>query len=152
MIRTVSFAGSTWNDLPYKFEAGTPDIAGAIGFGAALDYIESIGLDAIAAHEHALLAEATELLRSVPGLRLIGTAKNKSGILSFVMDSAHPQDVGTILDQCGVAVRTGHHCTMPLMERFSVPATVRASLGVYNSREDVEQLYQALLKTARIFG
>jgi cysteine desulfurase/selenocysteine lyase len=152
MIRTVSFAGSTWNDLPYKFEAGTPDIAGAIGFGAALDYIESIGFDAIAAHEHELLLETTEQLRKVPGLRLIGTAKNKSGIVSFVMDGAHPQDVGTILDQCGVAVRTGHHCTMPLMERFSVPATVRASLAVYNNREDIEQLYQALLKTARILG
>ncbi len=151
MIRTVSFAGSTWNDLPYKFEAGTPDISGAIGFGAALDYIESIGFDAIAAHEHALLIEATERLREIPGLRLIGTAKDKSGILSFVMGCAHPQDIGTILDQCGVAVRTGHHCTMPLMERFSIPATVRASLAVYNNREDVDQLHQGLLKAVRIF-
>ncbi|MBV8063775.1 MAG: SufS family cysteine desulfurase, partial [Nevskia sp.] len=117
MIRTVSFEGSTWNDIPYKFEAGTPDMAGAIGFAAALDYIDSIGWSAIAIHEHALLEEGTALLSGIPGLRLIGTASYKGGILSFVMDCAHPQDIGTVLDQEGVAVRTGHHCTMPLMQR-----------------------------------
>jgi len=151
MIRTVSFEGSTWNDVPYKFEAGTPDMAGAIGFAAALDYIESHGLAAIAAHEHALLEEATARLAEVPGLRLIGTAPRKGGILSFVMDCAHPQDIGTVLDQEGVAVRTGHHCTMPLMQRFGIPATVRASLGIYNGSDDIVQLERALHKVKRLF-
>ena len=151
MIRTVRFEESTWNDIPYKFEAGTPDMAGAIGFAAALDYIESIGLDAIAAHEHALLELGTALLEEVPGLRLVGTAAAKGGILSFVMDCAHPQDIGTILDQEGVAVRTGHHCTMPLMERFHIPATVRASLGLYNGADDLRQLRAALGKVHRLF-
>jgi cysteine desulfurase/selenocysteine lyase len=152
MIRTVSFEGSTWNDLPYKFEAGTPDMAGAIGFAAALDWIDAAGLNAIAAHEHALLEEATARLGEIEGLRLVGTAPGKSGILSFVMDCAHPQDVGTILDQMGVAVRTGHHCTMPLMQRFQIPATVRASLAVYNDREDIDQLHRALLKVRKLFA
>jgi len=151
MIRTVSFEGSTWNDVPYKFEAGTPDMAGAIGFAAALDYIESHGLAAIAAHEHALLEEATARLAEVPGLRLIGTAPRKGAILSFVMDCAHPQDIGTVLDQEGVAVRTGHHCTMPLMQRFGIPATVRASLGIYNGSDDIIQLERALHKVKRLF-
>jgi cysteine desulfurase / selenocysteine lyase len=151
MIRTVSFEGSTWNDIPYKFEAGTPDMAGAIGFAAALDYIEAQGLDTIAAHEHALLEEGTARLTAIPGLRLIGTARRKGGILSFVMDCAHPQDIGTILDQSGVAVRTGHHCTMPLMQRFGIPATVRASLAVYNGSDDLRQLEQALHKVNRLF-
>jgi len=151
MIRTVSFEGSTWNDIPYKFEAGTPDMAGAIGFAAALDYIESHGLAAIAAHEHALLEEGTARLIGIPGLRLIGTARQKGGILSFVMDCAHPQDIGTILDQEGVAVRTGHHCTMPLMQRFGIPATVRASLGIYNGSDDLQQLERALHKVNRLF-
>jgi cysteine desulfurase / selenocysteine lyase len=151
MIRTVSFEGSTWNDVPYKFEAGTPDMAGAIGFAAALDYIEAQGLDTIAAHEHALLEEGTARLTAIPGLRLIGTARRKGGILSFVMDCAHPQDIGTILDQSGVAVRTGHHCTMPLMQRFGIPATVRASLAVYNGSDDLRQLEQALHKVNRLF-
>jgi len=151
MIRTVSFEGSTWNDIPYKFEAGTPDMAGAIGFAAALDYIEAQGLAAIAAHEHALLEEGTARLAAIPGLRLIGTATRKGGILSFVMDCAHPQDIGTILDQEGVAVRTGHHCTMPLMQRFGIPATVRASLGIYNGSDDLQQLERALHKANRLF-
>jgi cysteine desulfurase/selenocysteine lyase len=152
MIRTVSFEGSTWNDIPYKFEAGTPDMAGAIGFAAALDYIDSLGLPAIAAHEHALLEEGTARLESIPGLRLIGTAAHKGGILSFVMDCAHPQDIGTVLDQDGVAVRTGHHCTMPLMQRFGIPATVRASLALYNNPEDLRQLEQSLHKVRRLFA
>jgi cysteine desulfurase/selenocysteine lyase len=152
MIRTVSFEGSTWNDIPYKFEAGTPDMAGAIGFAAALDYIDSVGLPAIADHEHALLEEGTARLTGIPGLRLIGTAARKGGILSFVMDCAHPQDIGTVLDQDGVAVRTGHHCTMPLMQRFGIPATVRASLAVYNNSEDLQQLEKALHKVRRLFA
>jgi cysteine desulfurase/selenocysteine lyase len=151
MIRTVSFEGSTWNDVPYKFEAGTPDMAGAIGFAAALDYIEAQGLGAIAAHEHALLEEGTARLADIPGLRLIGTAARKGGILSFVMDCAHPQDIGTVLDQEGVAVRTGHHCTMPLMQRFGIPATVRASLAMYNGADDLDQLAQALHTVRRLF-
>jgi cysteine desulfurase/selenocysteine lyase len=152
MIRTVSFEESTWNDIPYKFEAGTPDMAGAIGFAAALDYIEGVGLPAIAAHEHALLEEGSGRLAGIPGLRLIGTAARKGGILSFVMDCAHPQDIGTVLDQDGVAVRTGHHCTMPLMQRFGIPATVRASLALYNSSEDLQQLEKSLHKVRRLFA
>lgn len=152
MIRTVAFEGSTWNEAPYRFEAGTPDMAGAVGFAAALDYIEGIGLAEIAAHEHALLLEGTALLEAVPGLRIIGTAPDKGGVLSFVMNCGHAQDIGTILDQEGVAVRTGHHCTMPLMARFGVPATVRASIAMYNNREDLAQLARALHKVNRLFA
>jgi len=152
MIRTVSFEESTWNEAPYRFEAGTPDMAGAVGFAAALEWIESVGLDAIAAHEHALLVEGTALLAEIPGLRMIGTAKNKGGVMSFVMTVGHAQDIGTILDQYGVAVRTGHHCTMPLMTRFGVPATVRASLAAYNNREDLQQLAMALHKASRLLA
>jgi cysteine desulfurase/selenocysteine lyase len=130
MIRTVTFEGSTWNDVPYKFEAGTPDMSGAIGFAAALDYISSIGLDRIHAHEQAVLDYATPRMAEIPGLRLIGTAKKKSGILSFVMDCAHPHDIGAILDQQGVAVRTGHHCTMPLMARAVAGMLKRAISGM----------------------
>ncbi len=152
MIETVAFDGSTWNEVPYKFEAGTPDMAGAIGAAAALDYLAGIGLDAIAAHEHALLEAATERMRAIPGLRLIGTAGNKSGILSFVMDNAHPHDIGSVLDQAGVAIRTGHHCTMPLMQRFAVPATARASLALYNGTDDIDQLIDGLKTVNRLFG
>ncbi len=152
MIKTVAFSGSTWNDIPYKFEAGTPDMSGAIGFAAALDYISSIGLDAIHAHEHAVLEYATPRVAEIPGLRIIGTARNKGGILSFVMNNAHPHDIGSILDQEGVAIRTGHHCTMPLMERFGVPATARASLAVYNGTDDIDQLVAALRKVQRLFA
>lgn len=152
MIRQVSFAKSTWNDLPYKFEAGTPNIAGAIGLGAAIEYVSGIGLDAIAAHEHALLARATALAADVPGLRLIGTARDKAGILSFVLDDVHAHDVGTILDREGVAVRTGHHCAMPVMERFGVPATVRASFALYNTVAEVDALFAALDKVREVFG
>jgi cysteine desulfurase/selenocysteine lyase len=150
MIRTVAFEGSTWNDVPYKFEAGTPDMAGAIGFAAALDWIDGVGIEAIAAQEHDLLDYGTELLRSIDGVRLIGTAPGKAGILSFVIDGAHPHDIGSILDQDGVAVRTGHHCTMPLMERFGVPATVRASLAVYNGKDDLDQLASGLDRVKRL--
>ena len=152
MIRQVTFAKSTWNDLPYKFEAGTPNIAGGIALGTAIGYLESIGLDAIAAHEHALLAQATERAANFPGLRLIGTARNKAGILSFVLDDVHAHDVGTILDSEGVAVRTGHHCAMPVMERFGVPATVRASFALYNTPGEVDALFAALGKVREVFG
>ncbi|HRP97574.1 MAG TPA: cysteine desulfurase [Rhodocyclaceae bacterium] len=152
MIRRVSFDGTTFNDLPYKFEAGTPNMAGAIGLAAAIDYVSRIGFDAIAAHEHALLDHATERARATPGLRLIGTARDKAAILSFVLDDVHAHDVGTILDLHGVAVRTGHHCTMPLMERFGVPATVRASFALYNTRADIDALFEALAHVREVFG
>lgn len=151
MIETVAFDGSTWNEVPYKFEAGTPDIAGAIGAAAALDYLAGVGLETVAAHEHALLEYATARMPAVPGLRLIGTAPDKGGILSFVMAQAHAHDIGSILDQAGVAIRTGHHCTMPLMRRFDVPATARASIAMYNDREDIDQLVDALKTVARLF-
>lgn len=152
MIETVAFEGSTWNELPYRFEAGTPDIAGAIGAAAALDFLAEIGIENAAAHEQALLAYATERMQTVDGLRLIGTARHKAGILSFVMDKAHPQDIGAILDQAGVAIRTGHHCTMPLMRHYAVPATARASLAVYNGRDDIDQLVDALHTVNRLFA
>jgi cysteine desulfurase / selenocysteine lyase len=152
MILTVSFEKSIWNALPYKFEAGTPHIAGAIGLGAALDYVESVGLPGIAAHEHALLAYATDAVRAVKGLRLIGTARDKAGILSFVMDGVHPHDIGTIVDAEGVAIRTGHHCAMPVMERFGVPATARASFALYNTRADVDALVRALHRVNQLFA
>ena len=150
MIRTVSFEGSTWAEPPYRFEAGTPDMAGAIGLSAAIDYVETIGLEAIADHEHALLQHATQCLQAIKGLRLIGTAPGKGGILSFVLEGAGAQDVGSILDMQGVAVRTGHHCTMPLMARFGVSATVRASLACYNDAQDIDQLATALHKAVRL--
>lgn len=152
MIKTVSFAGSTWAEPPYRFEAGTPDMAGAIGLAAALDYVEALGLEQIAAQEHRVLEYATPRLQAIPGLRLIGTAAGKGGILSFVLDGAHAQDVGSILDMEGVAVRTGHHCTMPLMERYGVSATTRASLACYNGEDDIDQLVSALHKAARMLG
>lgn len=152
MILTVSFEKSTWNEIPHKFEAGTPDIGGVIGFGAAIDYVTGLGLDAIAAHERELLAYGTQALEAVPGLRLIGTAPHKASVLSFVLDCAHPHDIGTILDQEGVAVRTGHHCAQPVMERFGVPATARASLALYNTREDVDALVAALGKVRELFA
>ncbi len=152
MIRRVSFAGTTYNDLPYKFEAGTPNIAGAIALGEAMRFVSRLGLDAIAAHEHALLEHATRRARETPGLRQVGTARDKAAILSFVIDGVHPHDVGTVLDLEGVAVRTGHHCTMPLMERFKLPATVRASFALYNTQAEVDALYAALGKLREVFG
>ena len=137
--------------LPYKFEAGTPDIAGAIGLHAALDYIDATGLDAIAAHERDLLQYGTDLLQSIDGIRLIGTARNKASILSFVMDGIHPHDIGTIVDREGVAIRTGHHCAQPVMERFGIPATARASLALYNTREEIDTLAHALDKVREVF-
>jgi cysteine desulfurase / selenocysteine lyase len=151
MIRTVAFEGSTWNDVPYKFEAGTPDMAGAIGFAAALDYISALGLGPIAAHEHALLEAATERMRAIPGLTLVGTAPRKGAIISFTMDCAHAQDIGSVLDLEGVAIRAGHHCTMPLMARYGISGTARASFALYNGPDDIEQLVAALQKVVQLF-
>ncbi|MEW5943713.1 MAG: cysteine desulfurase [Pseudomonadota bacterium] len=151
MIRQVAFEKTTYNELPYKFEAGTPDISGAIGLGAAIDYLEEIGLDAIAAHEHALLEYATAAALEVPGLRVVGTAEEKAGILSFVLEGVHPHDIGTILDHEGVAIRTGHHCAMPVMERLGLPATARASFALYNTTQDVDALIAAIRKARKVF-
>ena len=152
MIKSVSFEKTVYNDLPYKFEAGTPDIAGAIGLGAALEYLEGLGLDRVAAHEHALLVHGTERLSALPGLRLVGTAREKASVLSFLVDGVHAHDVGSILDREGIAVRTGHHCAMPVMTRFGIAATARASLGVYNTREDIDALVEGLAKVREVFG
>jgi len=152
MILTVSFEKTTYNDLPAKFEAGTPNISGAIGLAAAMDYVESLGLDAIAAHEHRLVELATAELQKIPGIQIIGTAANKASIVSFTLDGVHPHDLGTILDHEGVAVRTGHHCAMPLMTFLGLPATARASFGVYNTEQDVASLVAALGKAREVFG
>jgi cysteine desulfurase/selenocysteine lyase len=152
MIKSVSFEKTVYNDLPYKFEAGTPHIAGAIGLGAALEYLEGLGLDHVAAYEHELLAHGTERLTRIPGLTLIGTAREKAGVLSFVVDGIHPHDVGTILDREGIAVRTGHHCAMPVMTRFEIAATTRASLAFYNTQEEIDALADALCRVREIFG
>jgi len=152
MIRSVTFEKTTYNELPYKFEAGTPDIAGVIGLGAAIDYLDQIGMDAVAAHEHDLLQYGTEALESISGLRLIGTAREKAGVLSFVLDGVHPHDAGTILDREGVAVRTGHHCAQPVMDRFGVSSTTRASLAFYNTREDIDALVAGIHKVKEVFA
>ena len=152
MINTVTIEKSTWADLPHKFEAGTPPIVQAVGLGAAVDYVDTIGMAAIGAHEADVLTYATQRLASVEGLRLIGTAPGKASVLSFVMDCAHPHDISTIIDQAGVAVRAGHHCAQPLMERFDVPAMARASLGLYNTRQDIDALVDSLEKVREIFS
>jgi len=152
MIRSVTFEETIYNDLPYKFEAGTPNIAGAIGLGAAIDYFTSFDGQAVHAHENAVLRYATDALESVPGVRLIGTAPGKVAALSFLMDVAHPHDIGTIVDSEGVAIRTGHHCAQPVMEHFGIAATARASLGMYNTTDDVDALVGALRKVQELFG
>ncbi|HEV7444676.1 MAG TPA: cysteine desulfurase [Steroidobacteraceae bacterium] len=152
MILTVSFEKTTYNGLPAKFEAGTPNISGAVGLAAAMDYVESLGLDAIAAHEHRLVELATAELQKIPGIQIVGTAANKASIVSFTLDGVHPHDLGTILDHEGVAVRTGHHCAMPLMTFLGLPATARASFGVYNTEQDVRSLVAALGKAREVFG
>jgi cysteine desulfurase/selenocysteine lyase len=152
MIASVTFDKTTYNSLPYKFEAGTPDIAGVIGLGAAIDYVNELGIDTIAAYEHDLLKYATQVLASEPGVRIIGTSKHKAGAISFVVDGVHPHDVGTVLDHQGIAVRTGHHCAQPLMERFGVPATTRASLAFYNTRQEIDALSAGLEKVREIFA
>ncbi len=152
MIASVTFEKSSWAELPYKFEAGTGNLAGAVALGAALDYVTELGLQRIAAHEHDLVTYATERLTEVPGLRIIGNAREKASVVSFVLEDVHPHDVGTILDQEGVCIRTGHHCAQPVMERYDVPATARASFGLYNTREEVDALESGLRKVLEVFG
>ena len=152
MISSVTFEKTIYNKLPYKFEAGTPNIADGIAFGAAIDYLERIGLDNIAAYEHELLEYATQALTRIPGVRLIGTAKEKASVVSFVLEGVHPHDVGTILDQQGIAIRTGHHCAQPVMDRFGVPATARASLSFYNTREEIDALADGVRKVSEVFN
>jgi len=151
MILSVTFEGTTYNEPPHRFEAGTPNIEGAIGLAAALGYLDSLGLEAVQAHERRLLEEATEAVSALPGVRLIGTARDKAGVLSFVLDGVHPHDVGTILDSEGVAVRAGHHCAQPLMLRYGVSATVRASFALYNTEEEIGRLVSALRKVSEVF-
>jgi len=152
MISAVSFKKTTYNVVPNKFEAGTPNIAGSVGLGAAIDYVKSLDFTAVAAYESELLAYGTAALSAVPGIRIVGTASHKASVLSFVMDDVHPHDIGTILDQEGVAIRTGHHCTQPLMERLCLPATARASLALYNTKEEIDALVGALSKVREIFA
>ncbi len=152
MIREVSFRGTTFASIPHKFEAGTPPIAQVIGLHPALDYVAALGLDTIAAHERRLLARATAALDAMAGVTIIGRAPEKAGILSFVVDGAHASDIGTLVDKLGVAIRTGHHCTQPLMERFGVPATARASFGLYNNDTDVDRFTEAVDRVRRMFG
>ena len=152
MIRSVTFEKTTYNDLPWKFEAGTPDIAGAIALGAALKYISDLGMDNIAAHENDLLVYATEAVGAIPGVQLIGTARERVGVVSFVLDSVHPHDLGTILDREGIAIRTGHHCAQPVMERFGIPATARASFAVYNTKEEVDALVEGIRAAREVFA
>jgi len=151
MISSVTFEKTTYNRIPYKFEAGTPHIAGVIGLGTAIDYLSQIGMERITAYENELLAYGTAILSRIEGLRLIGTAKEKVGVLSFVLDDIHAHDIGTILDRSGVAIRAGHHCAMPVMERFGVPATARASLAFYNTREEIDALVQGLRQVREVF-
>lgn len=152
MIRKVTFEETEYNVLPYKFEAGTPSIADVIGLGAAIDYLNAIGMDDIAAHEAELLAYATEQARRIPGLRIIGEARNKGAILSFVLDKIHPHDIGTMLDSLGIAVRAGHHCAMPVMDFFKVPATARASFAMYNTKAECDALIQGIESLIKVFG
>jgi cysteine desulfurase/selenocysteine lyase len=152
MITSVTFEKTIYARLPHKFEAGTPDIAGVIGLGAAVDYLEAVGIDNIAAYEHALLDYGTKILESVPGVRIIGTAAGKTSVLSFALEGVHPHDVGTILDQEGIAIRTGHHCAQPVMDFFRIPATARASLALYNTREEIDSLAAGLQKVAEVFS
>ena len=151
MIERVSFSGTTWNEIPFKLEAGTPDIAGIVALGAAVDWLEEIGLDAIAAHESALLAYAMRAMQQVPGLRIIGTARHKCSVLAFTLEGAHQQDIGTMLDLDGIAVRTGHHCAMPLHERFGLTGSARASIGIYNDEADIDRLVASLNRVAEMF-
>ena len=148
MIKTVRFDKTTYNELPFKFEAGTPDISGAIGLGIALEYVKDLGFDAIAAHESELLSYATEKLLAIDGLKIIGTAEHKASVISFLIEGTHPYDVGTLLDKMGIAVRTGHHCTQPLMDFYQIPGTVRASFAVYSSKEDVDKLVAGVERVA----
>ena len=152
MIKSVTFEKTIYNDLPYKFEAGTPNIAGAIGLGAAIDYVQNVGYDSFAAYEDELLDYGTKALESIEGLRIIGTSAHKAGILSFVIENIHPHDIGTILDAEGVAIRTGHHCAQPVMQRFQIPATARASFAMYNTKQDIDVLVRAIDRVIEVFS
>jgi cysteine desulfurase / selenocysteine lyase len=152
MILSVTFEKTTYNQLPWKFEAGTPHISGAIGLAAAIDYLENIGMARIAAYEHELLTYATERLSALPGLRIIGTAANKAAVVSFTFEGIHPHDIGTILDTEGVAIRTGHHCAMPVMDFYKIPATARASMSFYNTFEEIDRLVAALEQARKLLG
>jgi cysteine desulfurase/selenocysteine lyase len=152
MIKVVTFEKTTYADLPYKFEAGTPNIAGGIGLGAAIDYVNALGIEAIADYEHKLLDYGTGALSQIPGLKLIGTAREKASVLSFVMEGIHPHDIGTVLDRQGIAVRTGHHCAQPVMDFFNVPATTRASLAFYNTFGEIDALVAGIKKVKEIFS
>jgi cysteine desulfurase / selenocysteine lyase len=152
MILSVSFEHTQYNELPYKFEAGTPNIAGSIGLGAAIDYMNELGIDKLAKHEHDLLVAATAKLEAIDGVRIIGTAKEKASVLSFMIEGVHPHDVGTIFDQQGVAIRTGHHCAQPVMQFFGIPATARASFAFYNTMEEVDALVGAIKKVQELFA
>ena len=151
MIKTVTFEKTTYNDLPHKFEAGTPNIAGAIALGTAIEYVNSIGLENITNYKSELLEYATHALLNIDGLRIIGTAKNKASVISFLIGDIHPYDAGTIIDKLGIAVRTGHHCTQPIMDRFGIPGTVRASFAFYNTKEEVDVLVKAINKVKEMF-
>jgi cysteine desulfurase/selenocysteine lyase len=152
MIRSVRFEGSEYNAIPHKFEAGTPHITGAIGMGAAMDYLLALDPEALAVHERDLLAYATERLSAIDKLRILGTAKHKVAVISFLLDGVHPHDIGTILDQEGIAIRTGHHCAQPLMDRYGIVATARASFAFYNTRSDVDRLVDGISKVLELFG
>jgi cysteine desulfurase/selenocysteine lyase len=152
MILSVTFEKTTYNKIPYRFEAGTPNIAGTIALGATVDYLSAIGMETIAAHEAELLRYATDALSAIPGLRIVGTAREKAGLVSFVVDGVHPHDLGTVLDYEGIAIRTGHHCAQPVMDRFDVPATARASLGLYNNRADIDALVAGVRKAKEMLG
>ncbi|MCZ6765978.1 MAG: aminotransferase class V-fold PLP-dependent enzyme, partial [bacterium] len=152
MIASVTFEKTTYNKLPHKFEAGTPNVGGVVAFAAAIDYIDGIGYPVIAAHERDLGEYAVERLTTIPGIRMIGTAKERAAVVSFVIEGIHPHDVGTILDREGIAIRTGHHCTQPVMQHYNVPATSRASFGMYNTRDEVDALVVALEKVKEVFG
>jgi cysteine desulfurase/selenocysteine lyase len=152
MIKSVTFEGCTWNDLPYKFEAGTPHIAGAIGLARAIDYLQHIGFDAIEAHERSLVERATDALTAIDGVDIIGTARTKRAVVSFVMDGIHPHDIGTIVDREGIAIRTGHHCAQPVMDRYGIPATARASFAVYNTLDEIDRLAAAVRRARSLLG
>lgn len=152
MIKTVSFSGTTFNDLPFKFEAGTPNVGDVLGLGVAIDFITSTGIAAMAAHEHELLEYATLKLTEAGNIRIIGTAKEKTGVVSFLINNIHPFDAGTILDKLGIAIRTGHHCTQPLMDRFKIPGTMRASFAAYNTKEEIDSMMEAIVRTKKMFG
>jgi cysteine desulfurase/selenocysteine lyase len=152
MISSVTFEKTIYNSLPYRFEAGTPNVAGGIGLGAAVDYLNEIGLDRVAKYERELLAYATDVLSVIPGLKVIGRAKEKASVLSVVLEGVHAHDIGTILDQQGIAIRTGHHCAQPVMDRFGVPATARASVALYNTRADIDALAKGIYRVTEVFS